>query len=136
MSGTLSKASRLNLFVLRAPLTLTTLPNSPRVRDKLQERSIRIPEINRRAITPGTGPSDRSKFYPDTMSFEVVHSILDRANPFKAKVTAARRHRNSGQRVRLHSRTMQIELGIFEPISPTPFFRDQLDANDLTIKGV
>jgi hypothetical protein len=70
------------------------------------------------------------------MGFEMAHSLVDLANPFKAEVTSARWHRDSGQRLRLHSWAMQIELGIFEPISPTPFFRDQLDANNITIERV
>ena len=79
---------------------------------------------------------DRSKFYLDMMPFEVLHGLIDRACPFKAEIASARWDRNLGQRIRLQSRSVQIQLRIFKPISPTSIFADQLDSDNVTIKRV
>jgi hypothetical protein len=111
-------------------------PGHSEIGDKLQKRSIRIPKINRHTCAAGPRPLDRSKFYLDAMPLEVLHGLVDRPFPLKAEITSARRDWNLGHRIRLQSRAVQIQLSIFKPIGPPSLLGDQLDSDNIAIKGV
>src|ERR1700738_1853671 len=106
------------------------------VGDELQKRPIGITKVDRDAVAAGARPTDRSEFYGDGIHFEVVNGLLDRAGPFKAEVTATRWNRNFSQRNCLHAGTMQIQLGIFKSVSPTPAFRDEFNSANIAVEGV
>ena len=70
------------------------------------------------------------------MRFKLIHGLADRAGPFEAEITSARRDRNLSQRICLDARTVQIQLRIGKSVSPTSIFLDNLDSDNVAIKAI
>jgi len=106
------------------------------VRDKLQKGSIRIPKVNRNPSAASAGPRDWTEFDIDSMRFEMVHGLIDRAGPFKTEIASAGRNRNLRQRCRLDTRAMQIQLRVLKPVRPPLIFSDNFNSDNFAIKRV
>src|SRR5581483_9540054 len=106
------------------------------VRDELQQRPVRVAEVEARALPSGRAALHGSELDGDAVRGEMRGGGLDMSWPFEARVAVAGRHRQPRHRVGMDSGPVAIELRVAEAIGPAVALPDQLGAQHVAIEGI
>lgn len=98
--------------------------------------TIRIAEVDARALPAGARPLDRPLDDLDAERAEVVEGTLDGAVPDEAEIAVPRPHRVGRDGKRVDARPVDVELLVAEPVGEAGAALDELRAEHIPVERV
>jgi hypothetical protein len=107
------------------------------VRDELEQRPVRVAEVDAHARAAGAGALDRAGLDRDASGAKVLDRRLDRAVPHEAEVAVSRAHGLPGYEVAdVRSRPVDVQALLADCVGEAVPELDYLRAQDVTVEGV